>query len=614
MFISMTPHGESGKVLHCSQDDKDRKFEIQLYDEKSVIDGFIEQLYFPTYKGGTEQLLPINTSTPTTSNFRGTIEYPSGEIESEFVYRESPTNEDGRAKITEIKGNTIKFNQLVQNGNFADTSVWGDSNASHSISNNICSFTASSQYGGIVQTLSVPANHYVYLSAKIKTSVPTDQIQVLTLRSGGNAISKLSIATTDWQTVSVVGLSLYEILSFVVRDNRSSDRNAVQVTNCMCSDLTAIFGTGNEPTTVEQFETWLSTHIGKLDYYGFTLGDLISFKGTGLKIVGKNLCDISSFTHEGVVNDSGAIATSANRLYSPMIRVIPSRDYTYKIVGTLNGEQIFVNRIIGYDANGNFIRRIFINDYGTNTFTMPTDFVFIVLDLRNRSLNNIEISNITSIQLEIGTQATDYEPYTETTLSLPTLDYFPTGMKSAGTAFDRYDGKRADKVMSEPINLGDLNYYILNNRFVCDDLTNAKAPATNFDIANIKCAIYKADSVGNVYQGIENMTIGLSIPIPPRNVLRIWINNTNYTDVATFKQAMNGVYLIYELANPIITKFKSASLVCKGTELSIYNNEVSLIEDVTQEAGTFDCKVKLQDGDDVAYSEKLSLFVERKPL
>ena len=45
-------------------------------------------------------------------------------INQEFLYRENPVDYDGTGTITRIKGNTVKINQLVQNGNFADTSNW----------------------------------------------------------------------------------------------------------------------------------------------------------------------------------------------------------------------------------------------------------------------------------------------------------------------------------------------------------------------------------------------------------------------------------------------------------------------------------------------------------
>ena len=65
------------------------------------------------YKDGTEEIQPVNGSVPVTSPFKGDIQYPQGLLtDQEFTYRQSPTEEDGLAKITDIKGNSLVWNQL----------------------------------------------------------------------------------------------------------------------------------------------------------------------------------------------------------------------------------------------------------------------------------------------------------------------------------------------------------------------------------------------------------------------------------------------------------------------------------------------------------------------
>ena len=121
--VNMTPNNEV-KTIHCSQNDGNtRKWGFELYKEDGIIDGssIKEQMLFNAYKGGTEQILPENTSTPTTSPIFADIQYKDAlRSEQEFLYRESPATEDGQARITKIKGNTIKFNQLVKS---TDTSI-----------------------------------------------------------------------------------------------------------------------------------------------------------------------------------------------------------------------------------------------------------------------------------------------------------------------------------------------------------------------------------------------------------------------------------------------------------------------------------------------------------
>ena len=620
MYVSMTPHGESGKVLHCSQNDKDRKFEIQLYDEKSVIDGFIEQLYFPTFKGGTEQLLPINTSTPTTSNFRGTIEYPSGEVESEFVYRESPTSEDGRGHITEIKGNTIKFNQLIENGNFASASGWSKtSNESISASDNILTIEKIANDGQSLQTfkmINTISNHTYLVIADFKA----DNTETIMMRLGNITGNPQKNVSSSWTTISgtktIENGGSTEFNFFVLNNESSSIGSKFYVKNAMCVDLSDIFGIGNEPTTVEAFKTWLSNNIGLLPYYDYTPGSLISFNGTGIKTTGKNLLEIPTYSTiwvgltitsnkddgiliKGTATTSGSISEVGN-----FVKLIKGKTYT---ISGINGGSVSTFYIQA--TNEEITQELFVITNGSYQY-IPTQDETIFL--RVRVISGAVIDTLIKMQCEFGSTATEYEPYTESTLSLPISAYFPTGMKSAGTAYDKLTGKQADKVISEVIDLGnDWNWYKSDLYFYTDVISSLPFLPSVFQVGNILCNKYNTTSVADITEERKDKSIALT---PTSQQIIVYDSALENLSASDFKTAMSGVYLIYELANPIITNLKSASLVCKGTELPIYNNEVSLIEDVTNEAGTFDCKVKLHDGDDVAYSEKLSLYVERKPL
>ena len=54
-------------------------------------------------------------------------------------------------------------------------------------------------------------------------------------------------------------------------------------------DLTAIFGPGNEPETVEDFEAWLAENVGVRDCYPYTQPTIINNAATGIRTRGFNL-------------------------------------------------------------------------------------------------------------------------------------------------------------------------------------------------------------------------------------------------------------------------------------------------------------------------------------
>lgn len=72
----------------------------------------------------------------------------------------------------------------------------------------------------------------------------------------------------------------------------------------------------------------------------------------------------------------------------------------------------------------------------------------------------------------------------------------------------------------------------------------------NSNIAsNILCSKYLAKSQNEIWSNATSMGIATNATIDGY----IYVNDTSYTDATAFKQAMQGVILYYELANPIVT-------------------------------------------------------------
>ena len=479
--VNMTPNNEI-KTIHCSQNDgKTRKWGFELYKEDGIIDSssIESQMIYDCYKGGTEQILPENSSVPTTSSIIADIQYPDAlRSEQEFLYRESPATEDGQARITRIKGNTIKFNQLVKS---TDTSI------------------------------ALQSGHKFY-----------------TVISGTK-----TIVSGTGQTISVTG---------------GTD---------MVFDLTSM-GIDNLTTTSE-VEAWLSSHIGNLPYYDYTLGTLIPFKGTGIKTVGKNHYDLSKVLSGTqalslTITDTGfrAVYPGGSRYVdinnfrpnsSPYIneafqagtKLKFSFDYvglaTTWTVGLRNRFNQFQTGSVGISSSGHLSMTITVPDYDCYLSLCRTG--------NSTDAFDIEFSNV---QLEVGETETAFVPYQESTLSLPISDFFPTGMKSAGSVYD--------------------------------ELTENKATT------RIGSRAYQSGDESD-------------------------------TSVIT-----DGTTTYYPLATPTETDITTASLVTeKGETPLFYDNDILKADCLTalsSESGIFDAKIKLMD-DETVYSQKIQLHVERKP-
>lgn len=77
-------------------------------------------------------------------------------------------------------------------------------------------------------------------------------------------------------------------------------------------------------------------------------------------------------------------------------------------------------------------------------------------------------------------------------------------------------------------------------------LENSKAISNNGYIGNIYTSVYETSSPDNVYHHKKDKIISINISG------HISVYDSSYTDASTFKQAMQGRYLYYELATPII--------------------------------------------------------------
>lgn len=487
---------------------------------------------FKCFKDGTEQLLPVNTSEPTTTPLLADIEYPD-ELRNDqfFFYRQGPTTKDGRAWLRKIKGNTISFNQLVQNGNFVNTTGWSATRGTISTSNNVLTYTITDIgttyiHNRIGTPFVTVIGHKYFLTATVKPKYRN----TLSLRFNGSdddVVHFSDITADSWNylagIITPVGVSDQVQIAFNTVENYSVG-DTIQVQNYMVFDLT-LMGIDNL-TTTQEVEAWLSSHVGDLPYYAYDPGSLISFNGTGIKTIGKNLFD--GVVEEGRITN-GQNASQANRYRSKnYIPVLPGRDYVF----SKNGNATSINPFF-YNANKEYIG----TSAFSSLFTTPSDCYYV------RFFSDPIINVDSGLQLEIGSSATPYEPYTSNTLSLPIEDFFSTGMKSVGTVFDELNGVKAITRVGV-VDLGSLDWtYSSGDGFFYTTLSNYYYPTdASQRVAPLKCAKYITVS----QFGREDETLfGLNA-----NTNTIAIQDSNYEDVDEFKEAMDGVLLYYELAEP----------------------------------------------------------------
>jgi hypothetical protein len=151
----------------------------------------------------------------------------------------------------------IGGNNLLSNSDFSDSTT-GWTNANMSVVNNLCTYTAISQYQGAHQNIANPllyANHVLYFAANVKTDSTNNFLllndgtaQITVAHSGSGLFERL----TGIMTVASVPTGLY----VRVQDNRASGWTQTQVDNFVVCDLTEVYGAGTEPT-----KAWCDANI-----------------------------------------------------------------------------------------------------------------------------------------------------------------------------------------------------------------------------------------------------------------------------------------------------------------------------------------------------------------
>lgn len=498
-----------------------------------IIDKLITWVDLPVWKGGTEQLLPENDDEPETSPILCDIDYPDQEREDQyFIYRESPTGSDGIAKIEEIRGNTLVWNQLIQNGNFSDgTTGWEGYIGTISASDGILTLSASTASTATqARPISCPiiTGHKYYVHADVMTSVNTTSTKIGYAITGNTIVLKAMTANV-WDKLETVftATETRNTLLFYLNNNSGGSIGDLNLKNVVFFDLTLMFGTGNEPATVGDF-----TSLFPLSYYKYDAGSLHNFTADKIKTVGFNLWDGTYTKNKWLDVVTGELDNASGYNVTDYIRVIPNKRYYRSATGS--------SRVLWYDANKNLISQ-WSGQSADSTYA-PANALYIRITITTANLEKF-IFNIYDNDRN-GT----YESYTTNTLELPISDFFPTGMKSAGSAYDELLPRRATTNIGS-VDLGTLTWSVVSEtpgRFYSESIKTDIAKISPNKKGNILCAIYMTDVYNNVFSMINDKTIAVNA------TGALCVYDSTYETSQAFKTAMSGITLNYELAEPIV--------------------------------------------------------------
>lgn len=489
-------------------------------DQKANVDGYYENLV----SGGTEQLL--------SSVYE--------EDSEPYLFRTSGGSIDiGDREEDTIVGGTIAWNQIYQTHTSFSTTA-DLSGLTINVANGFIDVTGSTANEGRIQvfpiTRAIPANHVCLMLC--------DGWNGFSWRRNGFApVEKdyfMNRHSADWDAFSAIS----------VRANTTYNIHA----RFSSYDLTQMFGStiadyiySLETATAGAGVAWFKKLFPK-PYYEYNAGELLSVEGLqSHDMVGFNAWD-EEWEMGDISSSSGANISSTDCWRTKnYIKVLPNTIYRVTAEGISSSNAI---RQRFYDADKNFLG--VTTGGGSQYVTTGSTFRTPVNACYMRFAPYVSIVPAgTKMCINLhwdGERDGEYEPYVKHSYPLDdslTLRGIPKLDENNKLRCDG-DVYHADGTVERRygiVDLGTLNYNYdsTNNRFSTSNIPVKIAPQ--------RTLYFMSDRYTTIVN--QNFNIDWDMVVYNNNNIQgVLFHNHAYTDAASFKAAMSGVYLVYELATP----------------------------------------------------------------
>ncbi|MCH5166937.1 MAG: leucine-rich repeat protein [Erysipelotrichales bacterium] len=485
--------------------------------------------------------------------------------------------ESGNSEILNIKGESIAWNQLCPplTGEY-----WESQSSTYTpefieFKDGIVTVGCKSDNGSIW-----------YNGITIKTGKnlkkEMDHLFLLYFEAKANFIGKVGIdysIASPW-SVSITEVDKWQSFKLGPRTWNNQSRNPIicctdktfeegknvySVRNVMFFDLTFIYGPGNEPSTIEEFEADYQRWFGKqITYEEYDTGSIRNVKAEAIKTTGFNL-----------YKEGDYIGTAAN-WYNGNNNVLWKNDVGY------NGQMH-----ITFDAEstptveGNSVRPMAIFKYTDGTSSAATadkngNIHVDKLSTANKIIKEIKGSygnsgtiKLTNICINFswsGKRDGEYEPYWEEIKPLPitslkgklngegeSVVVFPDGMKKAGTAFDEI---KIDHGILKAIkrigtfDLGDATWSSGYQGYFTSALKDKFKHIKGAGVVNILSPHYNTTESQVVILNKSIYQLKYSADGENSLTYNIGVQDSSFENKAAFTEGVKGRIIYYELATP----------------------------------------------------------------
>ena len=466
-----------------------------------------------------------------------------------YTFRKSPNiNHEYNSEIDKIVGGTVAWNQLVSASDavnsyekYGVTFTKGSTGFSF-VTSGTYSYSSGDRNCYISNS---PGNRQVIAGHKYLFTNTSKYycVYVYSYSADGITFSGNRLAVSNQSGVVVTpDKSGKCMISLHSGSNIANGTSMSETIYINMFDLTQMFGStiadyiySLEQSTAGAGVAWFR-NLFPSDYYAYDAGTLKSVEGLSAhKTVGKNLFDKSAVTNGKYLDTTTGLPVNATG-YCVSDYIPVKKGLTVYIPATQTARRWF------YDTSKT--PTTYLNNTNGQAYTPPADGYIRV------SINTTSI-DIDTFQIAFGTATSTYEPYDGHTYALDsdlTLRGVPKLDSSNNLYYDgdTYESTGAVTRRYGSVDLGTLSWSAgtdsTGQYFYSASSTGAKSSASASSIPNVVCSKYVTSPANAV--GEKNLAI--SSGATPT----IYVRDTSYSDAATFKTAMNGVYLVYELATP----------------------------------------------------------------
>ena len=477
-----------------------------------------------------------------------------------YLFRASGGNGADREYDT-LVGGTICWNQMFKNGNFqSDYAYWQLTGGSGTVANNTLTVTVTSAGNAnrIEQRNLVGLANHVYMvlaeinpSKQTKVSIEVDSGNPFTgyiqIDPGVNFFSPILKTNTDFTIVRFY----FNRQTFLVNDD------TVAFKRLQLFDLTAMFGStiadyiyNLEQATAGSGIAWLKKYgFFTKPYYAYNAGELMSVKATRHKMVGFNQWDEE--WEVGAYNATTGEPTVSSQIRSKSndpIKVKAGESYCFTNLSAR------ISQIYWYDANDNFIDKTSNTSQSVFVATVPTGATYMRFQCPTAYGTTYKYDVCINISKTTGSPKNgDYVPYTTYEYPLdPKLTLQGIYKLNGDKLYCDGDKYYPDKGVERRVRLVDLGsltwtYQSANTIFIAGGLPSIPKINGNTEPPDIWTTTDYVPIRPNGYNATVDKSISLG---NSTSAAQVWIRDTSYTDVATFKSAMSGKYLVYYESTP----------------------------------------------------------------